>query len=81
MIADVPLFVRLKEMFCVLMCHSRITVECQDEVTVFLLKVSQLSSGAPTPLFPTVSVSSNFLFVIIFSLSSLLPLSLWESKL
>lgn len=34
MIADVSHFVKLKEMFCVLVCHRRITVDSEDEVTV-----------------------------------------------
>lgn len=35
LIADVSPFVRLKEMFCVLVCHRRITVDSEDEVTLF----------------------------------------------
>lgn len=36
---------------CVLVCHHRLTVDSEDEVRLFIVKVTQSSPGASTPYF------------------------------
>lgn len=46
-----------RNVLCALVCHRRIKGDAEDEVTVFLVKVSQSSPGAPNSqetLFPSI---------------------------